>query len=158
MNRRRKSPNSGGPEPLPTINYDLVSNLFPENSNFNKMLENESIDVLREKLQIKSEALNLLGKQLELCNKEKQEYKQLIDMLYDKNLTLKKNVYLLKENNNLDILDDENFLSETNHSNTPNLSSINNNKAKNLRAVSPNAFMNNLVNDIDSNVIFFKIF
>jgi hypothetical protein len=62
---------------------------------------------LREKLQIKSEALSLLGKQLELCNKEKQEYKSLVDVLYEKNLQLKKNIYLLKEKNQLDRFDDE---------------------------------------------------
>ncbi len=57
----------------------------------------KSIDTLREKLQIKSEALNMLAKQIELCNKEKSEHKRLIDQLYDKNLALKKSLYF-KEN------------------------------------------------------------
>lgn len=36
----------------------------------------------------------MLGKQLEMCNKEKNEYKKMIDTLYDKNLSLKKMLYL----------------------------------------------------------------
>jgi hypothetical protein len=70
----------------------------------------QSLDSLREKLQIKSEALNLLGKQLELCNKEKIEYKRLIDTLYDKNLTLKKTLYF--KENDVDA-NDENIMHTT---------------------------------------------
>jgi hypothetical protein len=44
-------------------------------------------------LQIKSESLLLLSQQLENSSKEKDEYKRLIDTLYDKNLTLKKKLY-----------------------------------------------------------------
>ena len=64
------------------------------------------METLKEKLQIKSEALNLLSKQLELCNKEKMDYKQLIDTLYDKNLSLKKSLYF--KQNQVDP-EDENF-------------------------------------------------
>jgi hypothetical protein len=96
-----------------TINYDL-SPFMPQNANMNRSMsfENESPETLREKLQIKSEALNLLGKQLELCNKEKIEYKRLIDTLYDKNLLLKKSIYF--KENEVDA-DDENFFHDNNH-------------------------------------------
>ena len=68
----------------------------------------KSIEALREKLHIKSEALNMLGKQLEMCNKEKIEYKKMIDTLYDKNLSLKKMLYL--EQNHVDPEDENNLL------------------------------------------------
>lgn len=41
--------------------------------------------------------MNLLAKQIEICNKEKFDHKRLIDTLYDKNLSLKKSLYF-KEN------------------------------------------------------------
>ena len=53
----------------------------------------KSVESLREKLKMKTDALQLLGKQLELCNKEKSEHMRLIDTLYDKNLSLKKSLY-----------------------------------------------------------------
>lgn len=45
-----------------------------------------------------------MAKQLEQCNKEKIEYKQLIDTLYDKNLSLKTALYY--KENEVDIIDD----------------------------------------------------
>ena len=48
---------------------------------------------LKEQLQIKSESLLILSQQLENSVKEKDEYKRLIDTLYDKNLVLKKKLY-----------------------------------------------------------------
>ena len=50
-------------------------------------------EILKEQLQIKSESLLLLSQQLENSIKEKDEYKRLIDTLYDKNLILKKQLY-----------------------------------------------------------------
>lgn len=50
----------------------------------------------------------MLGKQLEMCNKEKIEYKKMIDTLYDKNLSLKKMLYL--EQNHVDPEDENNLL------------------------------------------------
>ena len=127
----------------------------------------KSVDGLREKLQIKSESLNLLGKQLELCNKEKLEYKRLIDMLYDKNLSLKKNLYLIKESNQIEnLMDDENNFFASLNSNTNNnrqsssnnklqsnsVSNINLSKSADNKGLSPNSSINSLINDIDSEV------
>ncbi len=164
-----------------TVNYDL-SPFMPHNTNMNRSasFENEvtshliyffffdlklkfyclwkkSIETLREKLKIKSEALNLLGKQLDLCNKEKIEYKRLIDTLYDKNLLLKKNLYF--KENQIDA-DDENFFSnkkDTISTNRLTESSSKINKSSNLTvsnisSISPNNSTNCLFNDIDSEV------
>ena len=49
--------------------------------------------ILKEQIQIKSESLLLLSQQLENSIKEKDEFKRLIDTLYDKNLILKKKLY-----------------------------------------------------------------
>ena len=100
------------------------------------------MESLREKLQIKSEALNLLAKQLELCNKEKVEYKRLIDVLYDKNLSLKKSLYF-KENEV-----DENFFPTENS----NQSTKPRKEAKITKSLSPYSSANCLLNDIDSEV------
>ena len=112
---------------------------------------------MREKLKIKSEALNLMSKQLELCNKEKLEYKRLIDTLYDKNLSLKKSLYF--KQNQVDA-EDENFFqlnsmplvgmknmstSSNNHSDKSK-----NNKYLNPISVSPNSSTTALFSDIDS--------
>ena len=112
---------------------------------------------MREKLQIKSEALNLLGKQLDLCNKEKIEYKRLIDTLYDKNLLLKKNLYF--KENQIDA-DDENFfdikkdISTTRLNDTSSkLNKSNKLTVSNISSISPNNSTNCLFNDIDSDVI-----
>jgi hypothetical protein len=144
-----------------TINYDL-SPFMPQNANMNRSMsfENESPETLREKLQIKSEALNLLGKQLELCNKEKIEYKRLIDTLYDKNLLLKKSIYF--KENEVDA-DDENFFHDNNHlslrlnnSNKHGKKNINNNSLNSNKKLtianskSPSNSTNRLFNDIDS--------
>jgi hypothetical protein len=53
----------------------------------------DDIYILKEQIQIKSESILLLSQQLENSRKEKDEYKQLIDTLYDKNLVLKKKLY-----------------------------------------------------------------
>jgi hypothetical protein len=117
---------------------------------------------LREKLKIKSEALNLLGKQLDLCNKEKIEYKRLIDTLYDKNLLLKKNLYF--KENQIDA-DDENFFNNKKDTISTNrlteasskINKSNNLTVSNISSISPNNSTNCLFNDIDSEVksIFF---
>jgi hypothetical protein len=112
---------------------------------------------LREKLQIKSEALNLLSKQLDICNKEKIEYKRLIDTLYDKNLLLKKNLYF--KENQIDA-DDENFFDtkkdthSTNRGNQTSSKLGNSNKLAvlNMSSISPNNSTSCLFNDIDSEV------
>ena len=112
---------------------------------------------MREKLKIKSEALNLLGKQLDLCNKEKIEYKRLIDTLYDKNLLLKKNLYF--KENQIDA-DDENFFSNkkdtipTNRltESSSKINKSNNLTVSNISSISPNNSTNCLFNDIDSEV------
>jgi hypothetical protein len=122
----------------------------------------KSIETLREKLKIKSEALNLLGKQLDLCNKEKIEYKRLIDTLYDKNLLLKKNLYF--KENQIDA-DDENFFNNKKDTISTNrlteasskINKSNNLTVSNISSISPNNSTNCLFNDIDSEVksIFF---
>ena len=108
-------------------------------------------------LKIKSEALNLMSKQLELCNKEKLEYKRLIDTLYDKNLSLKKSLYF--KQNQVDA-EDENFfqLNSMPLVGMKNMSSSSNNhsdKSKNNKylnpiSVSPNSSTTALFSDIDS--------
>ncbi len=50
-------------------------------------------ELLKEKLQIKTESLLLLSQQLENLVKENHEYKRIIDTLYDKNITLKKKLF-----------------------------------------------------------------
>ena len=119
------------------------------------MFLKQSIESLREKLQIKSEAINLLGKQLELCNKEKLEHKKLIDTLYDKNLSLKKSLYF--KENRVDA-EDENFFELKNQ---PSDMSSNTNPAKHKKnnthlnlsnSTSPNISTASLFNDIDSDV------
>lgn len=109
MHRKKFGGESSNKPELTVTNYDL-SPFMPQNSTISKSIsfENESVETLHEKLVIKSEALNLLGKQLELCNKEKNEYKRLIDTLYDKNLALKKELYY-QQQNQIDP-EDENFL------------------------------------------------
>ena len=105
-------------------------------------------------MQIKSEAINLLGKQLELCNKEKLEYKKLIDTLYDKNLSLKKSLYF--KENQVDA-EDENFFELKNK--TADLGSSSghakhkkNNHLSLSNSTSPNISTASLFNDIDSDV------
>ena len=109
-------------------------------------LKTKSIETLREKLQIKSEALNLLAKQIELCNKEKTEYKRLIDTLYDKNLSLKKSLYF-KEN--------EVEYADNLHDSSSFNSALNNNKqrkqnSKFFNKLSPNSSTTTLFSDIES--------
>lgn len=55
----------------------------------------------------------MLGKQLELCNKEKNEYKRLIDTLYDKNLSLKKTLYYQQQQGQMDADDESSLLHMT---------------------------------------------
>ncbi|RNA12614.1 coiled-coil domain-containing protein [Brachionus plicatilis] len=82
-------------EPPELTNYDL-SPFMPHNL-VKTTYENETIETLQQKLHIKTESLQLLNRQLEQCNKEKTEYKRLIDQLYEKNLSLKKTLFF-KEN------------------------------------------------------------
>jgi hypothetical protein len=124
----------------------------------------KSVEILREKLVIKSEALNLLGKQLELCNKEKNEYKRLIDTLYDKNLFLKKSLYF--KENQVDP-EDENFLHLANSGflfsssatssakqSQQQLQTSKSNKSKKSALQTPDTRSTScLFNDIDSEVI-----
>jgi hypothetical protein len=53
----------------------------------------DDVYILKEQIKIKSESILLLSQQLENSRREKDEYKQLIDTLYDKNLVLKKKLY-----------------------------------------------------------------
>jgi Txe/YoeB family toxin of Txe-Axe toxin-antitoxin module len=99
---------------------------------------------LREKLQIKSEALNLLAKQIEICNKEKTEYKRLIDTLYDKNLTLKKKLYF-KENE----VEDSNELADSSSFNSAFSQKKLAKKDTNIQ-LSPNNSTSTLFTDIES--------
>lgn len=141
-----------------TFNYDL-SPFMPQNMTRSISFQHDSIETLREKLQIKSEALNLLAKQIELCNKEKSEHKRLVDTLYDKNLSLKKSLYF-KEN---EVIED-NFES---HSSVPHSATFNsalnheqqrnpkNNNSKLLaipvfNKFSPNSSSTNLFSDTES--------
>jgi hypothetical protein len=108
----------------------------------------KSIETLKEKLQIKSEALNLLGKQVELCNKEKLESKRLIDTLYEKNLALKKMLYL--KQNQFDGHEDDLFdFGPSGH-----LTNLNNTKHKktssNKLFTLRNSNVNSIFNEIDS--------
>ena len=57
------------------------------------MIDDDDVYILKEQIKIKSESILLLSQQLENSRKEKDEYKQLIDTLYDKNLVLKKKLY-----------------------------------------------------------------
>lgn len=82
-------------EPPELTNYDL-SPFMPHNL-VKTTYENETIETLQEKLNLKTESLQLINRQLEQSNKEKNEYKRLIDQLYEKNLSLKKTLYF-KEN------------------------------------------------------------
>lgn len=109
----------------------------------------KSIETLKEKLQIKSEALNLLGKQVELCNKEKLEAKRLIDTLYEKNLALKKMLYL--KQNQFDGNEDDLFdFGPTGHL------TISSNNTKQKKSTSNRLFtlrnsnVNSIFNEIDS--------
>lgn len=128
----------------------------------------KSMEALREKLQIKSEALNMLGKQLEMCNKEKIEYKKMIDTLYDKNLSLKKMLYV--QQNHVDAEDENNLLyasgslfSGTTSPNT-NTATVKqaNSKSRNQKLSHKNQYLTSvdtrsipsLFNDIDSDVCF----
>jgi hypothetical protein len=166
----------------PIVNYDL-SPFMPHNLNMNRSatFENEVIfgvsnffqifyfiffikifkssEALREKLKIKSEALNLLGKQLESCNKEKIEYKRLIDTLYDKNLSLKKSLYF--KQNQVDA-EDENFfqlnampLAPSKSSNFLDDRHLKSSKKYQANSISPNNSTATLFNDIDSEVNYF---
>ena len=92
----------------------------------------------------------MLGKQLELCNKEKIEYKRLIDTLYDKNLLLKKSIYF--KENQIDA-EDENFFSAKDDP-TSKLNKGNKLNIPNISSISPNNSTNCLFNDIDSEVGF----
>ena len=116
----------------------------------------KSIETLRDKLMIKSEALNLLAKQIELCNKEKTDYKRLIDTLYDKNLTLKKSLYFRENevntttiNNNKNNENNNNALNSKHmQKNVPTIfASKNNNKQQQL---SPNASQTSLFSESES--------
>ncbi|CAF1040162.1 unnamed protein product [Brachionus calyciflorus] len=106
MNRKKPQPNE-------ITNYDL-SPFMPHNMS-KTAYENETIETLREKLLIKSESLKLLSRQLEQCNKEKNDYKRLIDQLYDKNLSLKKTLFF-KENSTSNTQNDFNNNLESNSS------------------------------------------
>ena len=57
------------------------------------MIDDDDVYILKEQIKIKSESILLLSQQLENSIKEKDEYKQLIDTFYDKNLVLKKKFY-----------------------------------------------------------------
>ena len=94
---------------------------------------------------------------MELCNKEKVEYKRLIDTLYDKNLLLKKSLYF--KENQVDA-EDENFFntnigehSITSHRLTETSKQTKTNKLTIPNSISPNNSTNCLFNDIDSEVI-----
>lgn len=143
-----------------TFNYDL-SPFMPQNMTRSVSFQHDSIDTLREKLQIKSEALNLLAKQIELCNKEKSEHKRLIDTLYDKNLSLKKSLYF-KEN---EVIEDDPQNSSLSHSATfnsvlnhdhnkrKNVSNFNSSKLLTIplfNKLSPNASATSLFSDTES--------
>jgi hypothetical protein len=95
-----------------------------------------------------------LGKQLELCNKEKQEYKCLLDSVYEKNVSLKKNLYLLKERSQIDCFDDQ-----QKPTNKKNQNSYYGSNHKNRNKVEmhddPSDFEKN---DIDTEVYYLKIF
>ncbi len=112
---------------------------------------------MREKLRIKSEALNLLARQLEQCNKEKIEYKQMIDTLYDKNLSLKTALYYRE--NEVDVID-ENFGSNINNNNSFSFNSAANKhrKLKSSKSFTPmNPPSITLFNDADSEVNIYNI-
>ncbi len=95
-----------------------------------------------------------MSKQLELCNKEKLEYKRLIDTLYDKNLSLKKSLYF--KQNQVDA-EDENFfqlnsmplVGMKNMNTDSNHHHLNKSKNKYLNH-SPNSSTTALFSDIDS--------
>lgn len=127
-----------------TFNYDM-SPFMPQNVTRSISFQHDSIETLREKLQIKSEALNLLAKQIELCNKEKSEHKRLIDTLYDKNLSLKKSLYF-KEN---EVIEDQELNLRSNHGQTKN----NGSKLLTLplfNKLSPNTSSTNLFSETES--------
>jgi len=89
-----------------------------------------------------------LGKQVELCNKEKLEAKRLIDTLYEKNLALKKMLYL--KQNQFDGNEDDLF----DFNSTGHLTSSNNSKQKksasNRLFTLRNSNVNSIFNEIDS--------
>ncbi len=90
----------------------------------------------------------MLARQLEQCNKEKIEYKQLIDTLYDKNLSLKTALYY--KENEVDIGDE--IYSDNKQRSSFNSAARKQTKMKTSKSFALSSASTTMFNDIDSEV------